>query len=150
MNLGRLDPERVAEIRARGGVGAPSTDDLVGAAVRIRRALLGSVPEDHRPDLATVVATDRRARTSPRPRVPVLVGLVAALVTAGALAAGSAGVLPSPLQDTVHDGAEIVGVHLPTGDEMREVDIIDVPSDAPLWDDGHHGDAPADGHSHRI
>ena len=37
-----------------------------------------------------------------------------------------------------------------SGDDMREVDIVDVPTDAPLWDDGHHDDAPADGHSHEL
>ncbi len=145
-----LPPERASEIHAHGDRGDASTADLVAAAAQVRRALLASVPIDQRPGLAAIRGAARVVPPAARPRVRVLVGVAAALVAAGTLAAGMAGLLPSGVQDTVHDGGEIIGIHLPAGDEMREVDILDVPGDAPLWDDGHHGDAPADGHSHEF
>lgn len=150
MTAEALPPEREAEIRAQAQGAGVAPADLVAAAAHIRRLLLESVPEAHRPDFVALLEAARTAPSASRPRVRALVGIVAALVAAGSLAAGMAGVLPGPVQDTVDDGGEIIGIHLPTGDEMREVDVVDIPGDTPRWDGGHHGDAPADGHSHEF
>lgn len=144
-----LPREREAEIRAQAARATVPATDLVAAAAHIRRILVESVPVEQRPDLEALLEAARTGPAHSRPRVRALVALVAALVAAGSLAAGMTGVLPDPLQDTLHDSGRIVGVHVPESDEMQELDIVDVPTDdRPLWDDGHDHDGLADGHAH--
>lgn len=139
--------EREDEIRAGAAGGRVPADDLVAAARYIRAALLRTVPEAHPRDVAALLDATTAARRASSPHVRAAVGLVAALVAAGSLAAGMTGALPVLLQDALHRSGELVGIHLPGSDDIGDVDL-DPPTDRPLWDDGHHPDEPADGHAH--
>jgi len=112
-----LTPDRVVEIRAGAGRAGVPADDLVAAATYIRTTLLGAA-DDAAPRLVCPLAgpTTITARPAPaRRRRVAAAALVAALVSAGTLAAGMADALPRPIQEGLARGVEVIGITIPDG-----------------------------------